>query len=103
VARNISSELRLTDVVARRGGDEFVALLPETSGEGAMEVAARIRDAIAAAGGRVVPGRAVVTVSIGIASFPQDGQALDALIGRADRALYTAKEGGRDRATRFQV
>jgi len=103
VARCITSELRLTDVVARRGGDEFVALLPETGGEGAMEVAARIRDSIAAAGGRHVPGRAVVTVSIGIASFPQDGQTLDALIGRADRALYTAKEGGRDRATRFQA
>ena len=47
-------------------------------------------------------GRVPCTVSIGIASFPQDGRTLEALLARADRALYEAKEGGRNRVAQFR-
>ena len=101
LARCIQDELRYTDVPARYGGDEFVVLLPETPPEGAKDVAERIRDAMAAKP-LVFDGKHVLsTVSIGVASYPRDGQSMDAIIGRADRALYKAKSTGRNRVVDF--
>jgi diguanylate cyclase (GGDEF)-like protein len=97
----IQAELRATDVPARYGGDEFIVLLPETPAKGALDVAERIRNAIASAP-LPLEGRMVAcSVSIGIASFPEDGRSLDALAGRADRALYNAKKDGRNRVARY--
>jgi diguanylate cyclase (GGDEF)-like protein len=87
---------RKTDLEARTGGEEFCLLLPETSAESARVPAERLRADIESlpfdAGGR--PFR--VTASVGIAGYAQ-GEELDSLLGRADRAPYAAKESGRNR------
>ncbi len=101
LAESIQAELRYTDVPARYGGDEFVVLLPETPPEGAMDVAERMRKSMAAKP-LVFDGKQVTsTVSIGVASYPVDGQTMDAIVARADRALYKAKTTGRNRVVRF--
>lgn len=102
VAKCIETELRHTDVLARHGGDEFVALLPETPVDNAVEVADRIRAAVAG-----TPlnheGRSVSTsVSIGLASYPEHGRSIDAILARADRAMYLAKQNGRDGVVKFE-
>ena len=100
-AKCIQTELRNTDVLARYGGDEFVALLPETSPDRALEVAERIRKAVAATP-IVFEGKSVETsVSIGLASYPENGRSIDTIQLRADRAMYVAKEQGRNRIIQF--
>jgi len=100
VARAISSAVRSFDVVARYGGEEFGIVLPETDPEGALQVAERVRRAVRETVD--VPGkggRRTVTVSIGVASVPQDAHGPADLVARADDALYRSKENGRDRVT----
>ena len=97
LVKALQGQLRATDVAARYGGDEFVVMLPDTPARGALEVAERIRLAVESAPFAVASGRVPCTVSIGLASFPQDGRNIEALLARADRALYEAKEGGRNR------
>jgi diguanylate cyclase (GGDEF)-like protein len=101
VAKCIENELRHTDVLARYGGDEFVALLPEAPATRALEVAQRIIKAVANTPLEFNGKRIDTSVSIGLASFPEDGRSIDALQGRADRAMYAAKEQGRNRAVQF--
>ena len=101
VARCIATELRHTDVLARYGGDEFVALLPESASKGAFEVAERIRAAIERTPLEVEGRRITTSVSIGLASYPEDGRSTDAVMARADRAMYLAKEQGRNRVVKF--
>jgi len=96
----ILAELRYTDVAARYGGDEFVVLLSETPVRGALNVAERIRASAAAGLASIDGARTNATVSIGLASFPGDGHTLDELAASADRALYRAKELGRNRVAR---
>jgi len=103
VVKAVQAQLRFTDVAARYGGDEFVVMLPDTPVRGALEVAERIRHAIEEAQFATENGRVPCTVSIGVASYPEDGRTMDALLGRADRALYLAKEGGRNRVARFKA
>jgi diguanylate cyclase (GGDEF)-like protein len=88
-------------VPARYGGDEFIVLLPETPPKGAADVAERIRLAIAARPLAINGENVVASVSIGFASYPEDGRTLDALAARADRALYRAKQEGRNRIVRY--
>jgi diguanylate cyclase (GGDEF)-like protein len=98
----IQAELRFTDVAARYGGDEFIVLLPDTPSKGALEVAERIRQHVS---GRPLQhdGRDLVgSVSIGVASYPDDGATLDALAAHADRALYSAKQDGRNRSVQYR-
>ena len=83
---------RGTDIVARYGGEEFVLLLPETDRAHAEILAERIRGIIAA---HPFPHRQI-TISIGISTFPGDGTLGGDLIRVADRALYRAKEEGRN-------
>jgi len=90
-------------VAARYGGDEFVVMLPDTPPRGALEVAERIRNAIEETPFTTEAGRVPSTVSIGVASYPEDGRSMDALLARADRALYVAKEGGRNKVARFEA
>jgi diguanylate cyclase (GGDEF)-like protein len=103
VSAAILAELRATDVPARYGGDEFIVLLPETSPNGAQDVADRIRDAIVATPIEYQGRRFVTSASIGIACSPQDGRSLDTLAAHADRALYQAKEKGRNCAVRYST
>lgn len=97
VARAINNELRHTDIAARYGGDEFVVLLPETPVKGATDVAERIRAAVAETAFEAGGARFHSTVSIGIAAYPEHGRTLDAIIARADQAMYHAKKSGRNR------
>ena len=93
----IARSIRGADNAARYGGEEFVAYLPETDGAGAMQVAERIRGNIERAR-FVLDGRtAGITISVGVALFPAHGRTLKELVARADRALYRAKEEGRNR------
>jgi diguanylate cyclase (GGDEF)-like protein/putative nucleotidyltransferase with HDIG domain len=99
IAEVFRAQLRHYDVPARFGGEEFSILLPETPPEQAMEIAERIRRAVA---GRTFdvetssePIRA--TVSIGVAGFPKDGMDANELIHQADLAVYRAKLQGRNR------
>jgi len=101
VAKCIETELRHTDVLARYGGDEFVALLPEAPATRAMEVAQRIIKAVATTPLDFEGKRIDTSVSIGLASYPDDGRSIDTIQGRADRAMYLAKEQGRNRVVKY--
>lgn len=101
VAGSIKSVLRHNDVLARFGGDEFVALLPHTSSSGAMEVAERIRDAVAGASIAAAEKPLAVSVSIGVASYTEHGPNIDAIVARANHAMYLAKEQGRNRVVKI--
>ena len=97
VARALGAAKRADDVLGRLGGEEFVVLLHETTREGALEAAERLRvtvsRAAAVSGGHTLRA----TVSGGVALYPDDGDNWDSLFGAADRRLYEAKRGGRDR------
>jgi two-component system chemotaxis family response regulator WspR len=100
VARILGSTARATDFVARYGGEEFVMLLPHTGPTEALRVAQRVRQAVAH-GHHVEamdPGHKL-TLSVGIATYPNDPtvQEPEDLVRAADRALYAAKEAGKDR------
>ncbi|MGA9761327.1 MAG: diguanylate cyclase [Gaiellaceae bacterium] len=99
VADVFRSQLRHYDVAARFGGEEFSILLPETPVEKALEIAERIRRAVAERSVDVSTSSEPIhaTVSIGVASFPSDGADQNALIHQADLAVYRAKLQGRNR------
>ncbi len=87
--------LRARDFAGRNGGEEFSVLLPDTEIDAALEIAERIRAAIAEI---TVPGTDVpVTASLGVAGFPGHGSTLERLERLADAALYVAKRQGRNR------
>jgi diguanylate cyclase (GGDEF)-like protein len=90
VGRRLTSMLRTSDLVARLGGDEFCVLLPDTTLLGAQQVAAGVLELIHQP--FVLEGRPVsIGVSIGVALFPEHGLTADALMRRADLAMYAAK------------
>jgi diguanylate cyclase (GGDEF)-like protein len=94
---------RSYDLMARYGGDEFAMILPETTKTRATEVAERVRLGVATArleGDPQGPGRHF-TVSLGIATFPEDATEQGDLIRKADLALYQAKSHGRNRTLRY--
>jgi diguanylate cyclase (GGDEF)-like protein len=95
LAACLSRSARSSDHLSRFGGEEFVILLSDTDHEKALEVAERLRVDIAANITR--PDGAPLTVSIGVATAPEDGRTLDLILSRADERLYQAKNNGRDR------
>jgi two-component system cell cycle response regulator len=103
LAALIRREVRPVDRIARYGGEEFTIILPETATTGALATAERIRE-IVAARPILVNGEQPValTVSIGVATYPDDAGTEEGLVGAADRALYVAKNGGRNRVAHFQ-
>lgn len=94
VATEIGRNLRSTDLPARLGGDEYAVLLPQTTGEAALGVARALRDALTQAMRTHGWG---VTFSIGVAGFNTPARDVDQLIEMADRLMYEAKLGGKDR------
>jgi diguanylate cyclase (GGDEF)-like protein/putative nucleotidyltransferase with HDIG domain len=99
IAEIFRAQLRHYDVPARFGGEEFSILLPETPPEQALEIAERIRRAVAARTFDVETSSEPIraTVSIGVAGFPKDGTDANELIHQADLAVYRAKLQGRNR------
>jgi diguanylate cyclase (GGDEF)-like protein len=95
VGATLRSVLRTRDFAGRKGGEEFAVLLPDTEIAAALEIAERIRAAIAEI---TLPGSDVsVTASFGVAGFPDHASTLDRLERLADAALYVAKRQGRNR------
>lgn len=91
----LQSSLRASDFAGRFGGEEFLVLLPETSVEGAQQVAEKIRSVVALI---TVPGvERDITASLGVADLLEHGGGATALLREADRALYAAKAAGRNR------
>lgn len=93
VSRCVKEQLRHTDVLARHAGDEFVALLPETPAAGSLAAAKKVRAAVAAIplvlGGKMVRP----TISIGVASYPQNGGKLDLLLAHAIGNMQSVTPG----------
>jgi diguanylate cyclase (GGDEF)-like protein len=103
VARTLGRDARTTDVVARYGGEEFAVVLPETDAAGALVIAERIRERVAALSLDTGQGPLAVTMSLGVATFPGDGARKAELVERADACLYEAKRGGRNRSVSAAV
>lgn len=99
ISQTLLDKVRSIDTVARYGGEEFALLLPETGGERAVVVAERLRMAIE--GLRHDGVTESVTVSIGMATYPDDANTPTDLIHKADLALYASKNRGRNQTTRF--
>ncbi len=95
VSEIFRNHLRKIDIVCRYGGEEFGVLLPETSGQLALKVAEKLRKAVECFQFRGVP--LSVTMSAGIAAFPDHGTKRDELVRAADIQLYAAKQAGRNR------
>ncbi len=97
VANILAQTIRNVDFAARYGGEEFVIVLVETSSQAALDTAERIRAKVADASYGAAEQRIAVTVSIGIAECSEDDATDEAVIARADQALYQAKDAGRNR------
>ena len=96
LAQVLVREARSIDLVAKYGGDEFVLILPQTTREGACVLADRVQRSVeATAFPRVEPG--VITVSMGVATYPESGATAGELLEAADIALYAAKQSGKNR------
>jgi diguanylate cyclase (GGDEF)-like protein len=96
MAKSCREQLRNIDLIGRYGGDEFLVLLVETNQEAARVVAERIRQHVADTSVETEHGPLVTTVSIGVAEIEKDAVDLDALLNRADKAMYAAKKAGKN-------
>jgi diguanylate cyclase (GGDEF)-like protein len=103
VARLAASVTRRTDLVARYGGEEFTVVLSGASRDQGFRHAERIRSTIAVhpfEGGKAQP-LGIVSISVGLATFPDDAESVESLFEAADQALYRAKNGGRNRVVLY--
>jgi diguanylate cyclase (GGDEF)-like protein len=100
IAALMKNKFRSTDLLAKYGGDEFVIILPQTDKVGAYLAAERLREGVekqAFPGAETQPLKKI-TVSIGLASYPEHGLSDEEILNHADKALYFAKESGRNRS-----
>ncbi len=115
IAQVCSQNVRNVDIIGRHGGEEFIILFPSTSAKNAAEIAERIRRQVEEANlkendlkgvgqffetvnGAIIPSESLrVTVSIGVAELDETYKSIDALVDHADRAMYLAKNEGRNR------
>lgn len=96
---NVANQIkRVTDVACRLGGEEFALLLPETDKDGALKMAQRLREGIESYPyGELLDLHVLVTASVGVATISEVGEHPEDILKVADRALYDAKEGGRNK------
>jgi len=99
----MKKKFRSTDLLAKYGGDEFVIILPQTDKVGAYLAAERLRESVEK---QVFPGAETqpqkkLTISIGLASYPEHGQTDEEILNHADKSLYFAKESGRNRTIMY--
>jgi diguanylate cyclase (GGDEF)-like protein len=99
IGEGIARNIRASDIAARYGGDEFVVLLHKTDSACAMPAAERLRMDIERTSFAVPGGSKSITISIGIACFPDHGVRVEDIITRADKALFTSKKQGKNRST----
>ena len=93
IAKFFVTAVRSADVVFRYGGEEFVILLPQKEKRGGVEVAKRIIN--------IMKQKLPLTISIGLACFPEDGESKNELIKKSDSAMYQAKRLGKNRICIF--
>jgi diguanylate cyclase (GGDEF)-like protein len=97
VAHTLHEAVRTMDIVARYGGEEFSLIFPETRKEDAARIAERLRRSVAETAVDAGTGEPLrVTISLGVATFPQDARDIRELIAKADQAMYRAKGNGRN-------
>lgn len=95
LAQQLKARLRVSDAVARLGGEEFVVLLPDTTAEAALQMARQLLEAVAAAARDDVGN---ITISAGVSALRPEDENGSAMLRRSDAALYAAKTAGRNRA-----
>jgi diguanylate cyclase (GGDEF)-like protein len=102
-AKIVTQSMRETNLTARLGGEEFIILLPDTGASACQVVAERIRNAVTRMSMPQVKDSQVppVTVSLGIAVYPEHGATLEEMLAASDRALYESKRAGRNRSTLY--
>jgi diguanylate cyclase (GGDEF)-like protein len=103
VAAELGSGVRGMDLCARYGGEELALLMPQTGLPGAQEVAERLRNRVARTVVDFEGNPISVTISAGVAAYPESGTSIDSLLAAADRALYAAKRGGRNRVVSYKL
>jgi diguanylate cyclase (GGDEF)-like protein len=105
IGRVASAQIRAVDVLARYGGDEFILLLPQTNTQQALLIAERICKSAEELRVSTSKGDATVTLSIGVADLlcAPTNESIERVIQCADKALYTAKQAGRNRAVMFEL
>jgi diguanylate cyclase (GGDEF)-like protein len=104
VANILREHFRTSDILARYGGDEFVAILPQTPLSGAIVTAKRLIEKIRATKHQAENGTLVnITLSIGISSIPEHGDSVKSLLEKADKALYDTKTRGRNNFSCYPV
>ncbi len=96
-AQRCQASIRDVDLLGRYGGEEFIILLPETDRDNAFQVAERLRSTTTEQPFKATGREVNVTVSIGVATKDENTTHLEALVARADQALYIAKHKGRNR------
>ncbi len=96
IGKILRNHSRAIDTAARYGGDEFAVVLPEAGKDIASRVVSRIRERLSAE-----PERPALSVSAGVAAFPEDGDTPERLLGAADRALYAMKHRGKSSVQNF--
>jgi diguanylate cyclase (GGDEF)-like protein len=96
LASVFKKSVRSCDYVARYGGEEFILVLPEIGSEGGVKTAERIRKKVVKENFAGDGEPREVTVSVGVASYPKDGDDPQTIIRHADAALYQSKESGRN-------
>ena len=102
-AKIIQATIRQIDFLGRYGGEELSVILTETDKGQASLAAERIRQAVASKPFLVYDEGLKVTISIGISTFPEDAEKVSDLIDKADKALYLAKQSGRNKVCLYEA
>ncbi|CAB1085308.1 hypothetical protein D1AOALGA4SA_12796 [Olavius algarvensis Delta 1 endosymbiont] len=98
ISHFLKKNIRGVDAIARYGGEEFVMMVPDADKDAAFGLAERLREELASVKLEDMPP---ITVSLGVATFPTDGNEVEDLIKKADTAMYAAKRAGRNKSVKF--